>query len=492
VRLAVDADCSELPLLTVAESYLDIVTELTTIAPGVLLVIIVLGLVKSTSGTSPVQQTFENITKSSSSEAGSEETESTDNERQTKQSKTLAYGYARQSQTDESDNSESQSIQTQKKNISKTSSEHGYRLSEIFVDRNESGFSFDRKGFKRLEEQLEKNPAPIVLDRIDRLGRDALETIYVAGHIHYEYEVPIITAVSGEYDLTSSEDQTQLAVKAIVAGESVKSRIRAAWESIYQRFEDGLSWFTWFDKVPVGYEIPDDETWLQPHPKGSEVMSAIMKDLCKTESYADTVRLLCSASQNQTLASGDAKYALSDVDAEAINDVFESSDYEIDDLNRRMVKHRLYVGEIRYPRSADPNDQDLIEDDDLAIVDKDLFDEMNAVVDDIHQARTPDADNSADVSTLSDLGILLQSVDVIDNFAPVCPDCNQGMVKNGRTTLNDGTEAHYWICPKYEDENKDADCQRKVPYEQEWEALQEHVEAEYDSDVVLLEVCRFG
>ena len=485
--------CSSEPgKVTVAKSYFEILIEITTITPGVLIVIIVLGLVKSTSDTSPAQRTFDDIAESSPDEARSEETESTDTEHQSKQSEPLAYGYARQSQTDESGDEESHSIRAQKKNISETSTEHGYRVVETFVDKNESGFSFDRDGFKQLEEQLEKKPEPIVLDRIDRLGRDALETIHISAHIHYEYEVPIITKAYGEYDLDSSEDQTRLAIKAIVAGESVDSRIRAAWDSIYERFEDGSSWFTWFDKIPVGYEIPDDETWLQPHPEGSEVVSAIMKDLCKTESYADTVRLLRNASQNQTLASGDTTYALSEIDAETINDVFDVSDYEIGDVDRRMVKHRLYVGEIRYPRSADADDQDLIEDEDLAIVDQRLFEEVNTVVDDIHQVRTPDSDDSVDVATLSDLGILLQSVDVIDNFAPVCPDCNQGMVKNGRTTLNDGTEAHYWICPKYEDEDKDADCQRKVPYEEEWEALQEHIETEYESNVVLLEVCRFG
>ena len=493
VRLAVDAGYSELSQVTVAKSYFEILIEGTTIAPGVLIIIIVLGLVKSTSDISPAQRTFDEIAENSPDETRSEETESTDNEGQTKQSEILAYGYARQSQTDESDDKESHSIRTQKKNIYETASEYGYEIGEIFVDKNESGFSFDREGFKQLEEQLEKNPAPVFLDRINRLGREALETIHISAHIHYQHEVPIITAMHGDYDLDSSNDQMQLAIKAIAAGEAVNDRIRASWDSIYERFEDDRNWLTWFDKIPVGYEIPDDETWLRPHPKGSEVVSAIMEDLCKTESYVDTIELLRNASQNQTLASGNNTYALSEIDAEAIKDVFDASDYEIDDINRRMVKHGIYVGEVRYPRSADADNQALIEDEDLVLLDQDLFEEVNMVADEIKRDWTPDSEESADTTTLSDLGILLQSVEVIDNFGPVCPDCNKGMVKNGRTTLNDGTEAHYWICPKYKDENKDADCQRKVPYEEEWEALQEHVETEYsESDVVLLEVCRFG
>jgi hypothetical protein len=489
-------------LFTIPKSYFSpSISPMSTPFGGIVFILLT-GFVGSSSGTSDPETTLDEFAVGSSDSESSENSTANSNQKQqnkdsTEGSEPIAYGYTRQSQTDEADKeTDSNSIRSQKKNINQTGSEHDYQIAEIFVDKDESGFSFDREGFKDLEEQLEKEPAPVILDRINRLGRNALETIYVAAHIHYHHDVPIITDMYGEYELHKSDDQIQLVIKAIAAGEAVKDRIRAAWDAIYTLFEDDKKWYSWFDKIPVGYEIPEGETWIHPHSSGSEVVSAIMADLCTTKSYAQTLQLLDKASTNQTLTGEETRSALAELDGEKINDVFAASDYEIENFAtgqlRRMVRHHLYRGKVRYPRSAKQENQTEIEEENLVLVEEELFQNVNAVVEEIADRSTPDTEDSVDVAKLSKMGILLQAVDVIDNFSPVCPECNRGMVKNRRTTLNDGSEAHYWICPKYKEEDSSADAQRKVPYENEWDALRKHCNDEYGgSDVVLLEVCRF-
>jgi len=100
-----------------------------------------------------------------------------------------AYGYARQSQSSPDGNNDTMSIGVQKQHINSIAEKFELKIADIFVDMNESGFSFDRDGFKNLEEHLEQDRRPVILDRVNRLGRNTLETIHVAATIHYEYEV---------------------------------------------------------------------------------------------------------------------------------------------------------------------------------------------------------------------------------------------------------------------------------------------------------------
>lgn len=498
--------------ITILESYLSTPLNSSLTIPITVLLILLVGLVNNGEDSSLDQKTFDEFSTNPADEATENERDlpdlveegSADNDREEEEStETIeeqeydsAYGYTRQSQTEAGEEDDSNSIRTQKKNSTQAAADEDLAIAKFFVDKNESGFSFERGGFNELSEQLEKDPKPVALDRIDRLGRDTLETIYVAAFLHYKYEIPIITHKFGKYELDKSSDQVQLVVKAIVAGESVKDRIRAAWDAIYDLFEEDKKWYAWFKKLPVGYEIPEDETWPEPHPDGEAVVTAIRQDFCDTKSYQETIRLLKKASRNQTLENQKSSFALPSLSPDAINAVFDASDYEIDNFKsgqlRRMLTNPVYRGKVVYPQSADEEDQHVMEDDNLAMGDERLYNDALEVVDEIRQKRTPDASDSVDVEGLSEMGILLQATDVIDNFGPICPDCGRGMVKNGRDVLKDGKEAHYWICPKYNEDDEDPDRQRKVPTEKEWKSLKKHIDEEYpDSDVVLLEICRY-
>ncbi|MCX2819786.1 recombinase family protein [Haladaptatus sp. F3-133] len=412
-----------------------------------------------------------------------------------------AHGYARQSKTDEeSEGEESASINSQKRNIHLCADEHGLEVENIYVDKNESGFSFNRPGLDELREEVEKNPQPVILDRADRFGRETLETLYVAAKLHYHHEVPIITDSYGKYELDKMSDQMQLAVRAIVAGESVKARIRAAWDAIETIFTESESWYTWFNKIPVAFKQKNE--WIQKTEYGKEVISAIMEDFLETKNYSAVADLVKKSAKNKKLDNkADGKFETVGLEDERIRSVFEESDYEISELTGQKIKsiitNPVYVGKIRYPRSADEDEQKVMEVPELGFDGKDfeeLFDEVDRVVEEIYEKNSLSQD-TVDLEELSEKGLLLKAVDETDVVDVVCQECGSPMTKNGTGKIDGGTEVHYWMCPDYSGESEESrkHTHRKFPKERngEWDDLKEHLNKEYPqySDVVILRMC---
>ncbi|WP_165853281.1 recombinase family protein [Halonotius aquaticus] len=408
-----------------------------------------------------------------------------------------AYGYTRQSQSSPDDSSsETMSIEVQKQHIHEIADELGYEIANIFVDMDESGYTFDREGFKKLDEHLEQDPRPVVLDRINRLGRNTLETIYVAAVIHYEHEVEIITYRNGLYNLDSTSDQITLVVEAITAGKSVEDRIRAAWDTIKRKFEKEKVWSTWFDNVRLGYRLPDDKDWPEPVTGGEKVVSAIMEDVIETENYSQVAKLIKSHVNNEGLDQGyEQKYSVLKLPVEDVVSVFDYSDIDIDDTDgaiiKRIVEDPIYVGRVVYPRSADESEQAVKEDSELQLISEDLFEEVNETVDDIAKKHSTTTD-SVDIEKLADMGLIMKVLEDIDRIKPICDHCGRGMEKNGSETLKDGSKCHYWICPEYDTDGGEKEHdQMKFPHEKEWEMLKNHAENE-NSDVVILRIKPFN
>ena len=405
--------------------------------------------------------------------------------------------YARQSQSNEET---STSIQSQKEKAREAAEEHGFEEYIEFADKDESGYSFDRDGFQNLLELLDEGNKPLVLDRINRLGRDILETITVAGELYYEYDTTIITHKYGEYDLADIDVQQALVLKAIIAGQSAKSRTQASWDAIHHIFENNKRWLAWFDKYPVGYQ-PDGEEWIEPAPHGGTVLTAICNEYLQTENRAKTIRSLQSVANNRTISSEEGAYddniTLSDVSGEKIQTVFEKSSYEVDEFNssklKRLLTNKVLIGEILRPRSADPEDQIVLNEPELQVISTDLFDEVNTLVESVEKKYST-GDQTVSMEYLSDHGLMLKAIDAVDAIRPVCPDCNRGMVRNGKDMeheLPGGQTAHFWICPKYNDPESSVDCQKKIPTNREWNALQNELEDTYeDESLILLKLCQ--
>ena len=84
--------------------------------------------------------------------------------------------YLRLSKDDEGAK-ESLSIANQRKMLLRYAAEHGLTVIREYVDDGYSGTSFDRPGFKRMIEDIEKKEIGLVLTKdLSRLGRDYIKT----------------------------------------------------------------------------------------------------------------------------------------------------------------------------------------------------------------------------------------------------------------------------------------------------------------------------
>ena len=80
--------------------------------------------------------------------------------------------YCRLSQDDGRDG-ESNSISNQKAILSQYAKEHGYLHPEFFVDDGISGTTFDRPGFLRMQEMVERGEiGTIIVKDLSRFGRE--------------------------------------------------------------------------------------------------------------------------------------------------------------------------------------------------------------------------------------------------------------------------------------------------------------------------------
>ena len=412
--------------------------------------------------------------------------------------KHVVYIYVRQSQTDDE---RSTSIETQIAKCKKKAFDDGADEVIVFEDKDESGFSTERDGYQLLMEKMKQDPRPVYVHRINRFGRSPLDGVAEIAKLHRECDLTLKTCKYGHYDLNNMDDVLFLFLNLLFAGKTVMQRIEAAWEVIHQKFEEGKNWHTWFNKVPVGYKLKDDG-WIEPSEHGKAVVQALANELLHADTRTEVINRLNSSIENTSFDSAAAQTKKSnkrigDLTKNQIKDAFEHSGYEIENFDsqklKRLLTNSVLIGEVRYPLDQPAEDQRVLEDESLQLLNAEFFEEVNESIERTAQKYSTDSDGNVDMEYLADHGMILQSIDIVDNIKPVCPECNQGMVKNGQDNeypLEDGRVAHFWICKDCGDNNDSEQTtpQRKVPYNREWDALKNELNENYKDrdDIILL------
>ena len=414
-----------------------------------------------------------------------------------KNDKYIVYIYVRQSQTDDES---SPSIETQIAKCKEKAFNDGADDVIVFRDKDESGFSTERDGYQSLLNRMKQDPRPVYVHRINRFGRSPLESVAEIAKLHRECGLTLKTCKYGHYDLNDMDDLLFLFLNLLFAGKTVMQRIEAAWEVIYKKFEKDRNWHTWFNNVPIGYKLTDDG-WIKPSEHGEAVVEALANELLHSNTRTEVIKRLSHSVDNTSFDSPAGQTSkgskrIRDLSKKQIEDTFEHSGYEIEDFDsqklKRLLTNSVLIGEVRFPRDRSYEDQKVLEDEDLELLDEKLFDEINKSIQKTAQKYSTDSDKNVDMEYLADHGMLLLSMDIVDNIKPVCPKCNQGMVKNGQDyqyPLEDGRVAHYWICKECTNSTEDdqTNPQRKVPYNSEWNAIKNELNRNYkDADNIIL------
>lgn len=114
--------------------------------------------------------------------------------------------YCRLSRDDEIDG-ESNSISNQKKLLKRITEEYGYSHTEIYIDDGITGWTFDRPGFKSMEQDIidGKIDAVFVKD-MSRLGRNYLQCGYYTEHFFPDNDIRFV-AVNDNIDSSKGENE---------------------------------------------------------------------------------------------------------------------------------------------------------------------------------------------------------------------------------------------------------------------------------------------
>ena len=164
--------------------------------------------------------------------------------------------YIRLSREDEDKLSESESIINQKSLLLQYAKENNLRVYDIYIDDGYSGTNFDRPGFNRLLEDIEKKKVNMVITKdMSRLGRDYIGTGNLIERYFPEHNVRYI-AVTDNIDTFLDNSNNDIApFKAIMNdmyAKDISKKIKASLKAKQKegKFVGG--------RTPFGYDIDSE------------------------------------------------------------------------------------------------------------------------------------------------------------------------------------------------------------------------------------------
>ena len=114
--------------------------------------------------------------------------------------------YCRLSRDDEVDG-ESNSISNQKKILQKVTEDYGYSRTKIYVDDGITGWTFDRPGFRAMEQDiLDGEIDAVFVKDMSRLGRNYLQCGYYTEHFFPDNDIRFV-AVNDNVDSNKGENE---------------------------------------------------------------------------------------------------------------------------------------------------------------------------------------------------------------------------------------------------------------------------------------------
>ena len=177
--------------------------------------------------------------------------------------------YCRLSQDDGRDG-ESNSISNQKAILSQYAKEHGYLHPEFFVDDGISGTTFDRPGFLRMQEMVERGEiGTIIVKDLSRFGREQVEMGRLTQMVYPSLGVTFI-AIQENVNTSKGTGLEMMPFYNIFNewyAEQTSKKIKAVWKSKAENGERVSA------TVPYGYTKSEDDPkqWVIDEPAAKVV-----------------------------------------------------------------------------------------------------------------------------------------------------------------------------------------------------------------------------
>ncbi|WP_420182089.1 recombinase family protein [Haloarcula sp. KBTZ06] len=365
--------------------------------------------------------------------------------------------YARRSADDDA---ESKSLEGQIADLEQVAQDHDVVLiRDPIVDEGETGTDFNRPGIQEVAALAEMGEiSHLIVDDISRIGRSAPETLAFIANLKSDHDVTILTP-TGPLDISQLEDLIQATMHSLVAHMSTQYRSRSSLRSKISNFVDDKDWDSWYDKVPIGYNLADDG-WLEVCSEEVDVVDAMFDRFLKTHSYAETARYL------------NRKYG---------NKIENNLTYY---GVKQAIQNRIYVGEPSITIYSDKIDDEdrVVRDSNLQLLGEEKYQSAQEIVEEIGRtySDSEESPDTLDPDTAAFRFGLFAATSTSPVLKILCPTCGEPMRCNGQRELDGDWSAHNYQCT-------DSECatQRKWPYLDEFRDMKsrsDQGEEQSDSD----------
>lgn len=350
---------------------------------------------------------------------------------------------------------------------------------DVIIDEGESGREFERPGLQKLLRRARRDEyTHVIVENTDRLGRRAPQTLSMIDLIQRECGVTIVTK-KGEMDTTRVDGLALAALETIISDIENRNRASRILQGKMDKFVAG-NWTSWYEDAPFGYKLEneDDETG---DGEGDDEGQNENDETDDGDEDDGKTWIVVDESETEI-----AKAIFEFFVYEASIDrpykelrVYLESEFGISPSNtqlKNILQDPVYIGVPRISGETigDQGQTREVEDEDLQIIDEQLFEQAVEKVEKVrrkHSAETPDEALDLD-ALLAQYGV--QAVTSIAECVQIrCPndDCDGEMHKNGQRTLDGDMMGT--------DEDKDVfnykcnNCglQKKFPNHWEWYRL---------------------
>jgi len=312
------------------------------------------------------------------------------------------------------------------------------------IDEAKSGTNFDRDGIQQVFEMAKREDIDYLLvEKVDRIGRSAAETLFFVYILQSKCEVTLLTS-AGERDVSVTHGLLHTTLMSLMAEIQNELRTAKANKERVRGFLRKKNWNCKSSKIPLGYKETEDG-WLTVDPAEKHIARDLFQEFSRCGTYAGAERHI------------DNKYG---------KDVLEGHKL------KTVLQNGVYIGKPRLPEEwvEDTMYENDLEDPDLNILAEDVFYQAQDIIAEI-DGRYSDSDTMDLLDFIEEFSLF--SVIQGSEPATLLHHCGEPLVKDGQFDLK-GKEykIHRYRCPSCEESEDLKEYYRRWPKEYELDKIE--------------------
>lgn len=362
-----------------------------------------------------------------------------------------------ESESNEASETDKGSIEGQISQLEGIAEKKGISLPfDPIVDEAETGTNFDRDGIRRVFKLAKfKDIDYLLVEKIDRIGRNAAETLFFISKLQRDCGVKLLTP-GGERDVDEIEGLMHTTLMSLMAEVQNQIRTEKATKEKIRQFLSEKNWKCVSPKVPLGYTETEDD-WLKINPDEVEIVREIFRKFVDCESYSETETHI------------EEMFGEDVLEGHRLKTILQESAV----IGRPKVPDQWIV-DTQFENDLHEPDLNLLAEDydDDRQVSEETFEKAQQIIES-NRKKDDDEKNAYSVTDFIDefgLFPVVKSSDVVR----LIHHCGEPMVQAGQKDLNGNFDltTHEYKCPVCEETEDPEDYFRKWPRQYEAELME--------------------